>query len=679
MSSPVENLADLPLDSAVRVDATCDRFEEAHRSGSQPRIEDFLAASSEPEQRVLFRELLRLEIQLRLKNSRGMTLVLDDYRSRFPDLVADVDVVLRAVLPQYSSGAVNPPPNSGSAESLVGMNWKALKLPCQLGGYQLEEQIGHGGMGTVYRAVNLAMDRVEAIKLMLTDREPRADSVLRFKQEIRAVAKLRPHPNIVMAYNAGEARGLQYLAMEFVSGWDFANIGQCCGTLPIPVACECIRQAALGLDQVHEHGMVHRDIKPSNLMLTKEGVVKLLDLGLARLREGQLEEQLTRESVPMGTVEYMAPEQADNPHAVDIRADLYSLGCSLFKLLCGTSPFGQTTKSVVQILKAHANIKPPRVRDHRPEVPIELDELVDQLLRKPPSDRPQTPREVLIALEPFASQSALLAFASDLLAISSPDGHLPKDAPPGIKTETAALGELDSTRDDPTPPVTGDEINADRQEHRTSGKRTRRLAFGSTAIALAVLVWSLWPPSATTDLLRNLDLNRSLIAGAWEHPGRELLSPATGDAWLRLVENTPSEFRLEMTLAQIEGGTRYAIVHSGQPTFAIVFAPMLQIASDDAVTNSRDDAANHTWSGDWGDFADPAPRRFVLTVKDRRLLLERDGAKILEAEIPSEGTVADSTIPANVFQRPGIYLGTKQSQFRFSQVKWTPLSVAKGP
>ena len=568
----------------------------------------------------------------------------------------------------------------------MGADLKTLKLPCLLGGYQLEEQIGHGGMGTVYRAVNQAMDRVEAVKLMLTERDPRADSVLRFKQEIRAVAKLSHHPNIVMAYNAGEARGLHFLAMEFVSGWDLANISQCCGTLPIPVACECIRQAALGLNQVHKHGMVHRDIKPSNLMLTKEGLVKLLDLGLARLREGQLEEQLTHESVPMGTVMYMAPEQARNPHDVDIRADLYSLGCSLFKLLCGFSPFGQTSHSVVQILAAHMNDEPPHVRDHRPEVPLALDQLVDQLLRKHPRDRPQTPREVLVALKPFASKGALQAFAATLQAMSDPDGQLPKDAPAGIKTETAPVGPLESTKDHLLRPVACDQNDKDRPEPRKSGQRTRLRASGVVVIALGVLaaltvlVWSQWPRSETTDLLRNLDLDRSLIAGTWQHPGRELLSPATGDAWLRLIENTPSEFRLEMTLAQIEGGTRCAIIHSGQPPFAIVFGPTLQVAgADDAATNPGDNAANHTWSGDWGDFADPTPRRFVLTVKGRRLLLERDATKILEVEIPSDGTLSDSTIPANVWQRPGIYLGTKQSQFRFSQVKWTPLVIARGP
>ncbi len=680
MSSSVENLADLPLDSAMRVDQSCDRFEAEYRAGSQPRIEDYLPGTSDQEQRILFRELLRLEIQLRLKTSPGKTLGLDDYRSRFPELLGEVEVVLRAVLRGSSPGGAKPPTSSGAAmESLAGVDGKEneLKLPCQLGGYQLEAEIGHGGMGTVYRAVHQALDRVVAIKLMPTERHLRSDSVARFQREMRAVAKLQ-HPNIVMAYDAGEARGLQFLAMEFLSGWDLSSICQCCGTLPIPVACECIRQAALGLEHVHEHGLVHRDIKPSNLMLTKDGVVKLLDLGLARLRDDQRDEPLTHESAPLGTVEYMSPEQARNPHDVDIRADLYSLGCSLFKLLCGFSPFGRMSRSVVQILTAHMSDEPPRVRDHRPEVPVELDQLVQRLLQKHPSDRPQTPREVLDALKPFTSESALQAFASDLKSMSGPTGRLPKDGSPGIKTETVIFSPLESTEDEPPGPEVTQNQSRSGSEIGWLARRTRLSATVLVVLAMVMLAWKWWPGSGTTDLLQQLDLDRSVIAGEWHKPGGELLSPATGDAWLRLVETTTSEFRLEMTVTQVEGGTRCAIVHSGQPSFAIVFAPTLQITGEDAATNSGDNAAQHTWSGDWGDFADSSPRRFVLSLKGHRLLLERDGAKVLEEDVPNDGVLSESAILANVGQRSGIYLFSKESRFRFSHVKWTPLGVPGG-
>ena len=466
MSPRVASLADLPLDAALHVDETCDRFESAFRLGAKPRIEDFVAEKTEPLRSVLFAELVKLEIQLRLKVGSDQTIVGDEYRARFPDFREAVEAVLKALAFPVPLPEQHPVPHDDRPAALVPKANHAadanspaeLALPCQLGIYRLESKIGHGGMGTVYLALHQALDRRVAFKLMQRERMLKPEAVARFQREMKAVARLH-HPNIVMAHDAGEVDGLHFLAMEHVAGWDLASICRCYGTLPIPVACECIRQVALGLQHVHEHGLVHRDIKPSNLMLTTTGEVKLLDLGLARLREDDQDERLTNDA-PMGTIEYMAPEQARNPHGVDIRADLYSLGCTLFKLLSGFSPFARPPRTAIQLLSAHLETPPPSIRDSRDGVPQSLEDLINGLLRKDPADRPQTPADVVSALKPFASERILKSFAGAVLEISDSNGRLPEQAPAGVGTPTdrwqPSPDEFDhqnagANREDPSP------------------------------------------------------------------------------------------------------------------------------------------------------------------------------------------------------------------------------------
>ncbi len=536
MSQRPESLADLPWDSAVQLDAACDSFEAEFRSGRQPRIEDYLDGTREPERSVLFGELLKLEIQIRLKLGGDSTLVLDDdYRIRFPDLKAVVDAVFKVLQwpsqPFDAKRSLHKEAREAAAVHSADHS-QELVLPYQLGVYLLEKRIGQGGMGTVYRAVHRALDRPVAIKLMQRERLLPPEAVSRFQREMRAVAKLH-HPNIVMAYDAGEAQGLHFLAMECVSGWDLASISQCCGPLPLPVACECVLQAARGLQHVYEHGLVHRDIKPSNLMLTKDGDVKLLDLGLARLREDERDERITHESSPMGTIEYMAPEQARNPHEVDIRADLYSLGCTLFKLLCGFSPFSRPQRNTIQLLSAHIEATPPALRDTRVEAPLELEDLVNRLLRKSPADRPQTPGEVVAALEPFASHSILKSFAGRLQEIADAEGRLPRKAPPGVVTVTGIWEqpflETNAHVIDTRPAIFagGATDGAVVPLHR----RTWLIAAASVAGLGLISLYFGWPrePRAI-DLLPQLDLDRSSILGKWSNSGVELLSPLTGPA-----------------------------------------------------------------------------------------------------------------------------------------------------
>ena len=237
----------------------------------------------------------------------------------------------------------------------------------RLGEYELLEPIGQGGMGTVYRAFHTQMNRTVAIKVLPRWYHADERAIERFQREIDVVARL-DHPNIVRAYDARETDGERFLVTEFVSGLDLSELVRRCGPLPLADACELIRQAAVALQYVHEHDLIHRDVKPSNLMLDDTGHVKLLDLGLAFV-PGHGDE-LTDPGQMMGTLDYMAPEQASDSHDVDIRADVYGLGATLYKLLCGESPLASSQYDTpVKKLQALTRGQMLPVRSRRPDVP----------------------------------------------------------------------------------------------------------------------------------------------------------------------------------------------------------------------------------------------------------------------------------------------------------------------
>ena len=239
----------------------------------------------------------------------------------------------------------NAPPDSGPPTPTVpeggptGSPFDPM-LPAQLGAYRIQSRLGQGGMGTVYRAWHTRLKRIVALKTLRAEYMDNAPAVVRFHREMEAVGKL-DHFNLIRATDAGEDHGVHFLAMEYVEGVDAARLSQACGPLPVADACDLVRQAAVGLQCADEHGLVHRDVKPSNLMVTPAGRVKVLDLGLALLHAAADEAgELTGSNQWMGTADYMAPEQGLDAHGVDIRADVYSLGCTLYKLLAGKAPFG---------------------------------------------------------------------------------------------------------------------------------------------------------------------------------------------------------------------------------------------------------------------------------------------------------------------------------------------------
>ncbi|MFN0017291.1 MAG: protein kinase domain-containing protein [Pirellulaceae bacterium] len=267
--------------------------------------------------------------------------------------------------------------------------------------YEILEKLGEGGMGAVYKARHARLKKIVAIKVLTSDRMKDAHAVARFSREMEAVGKLE-HPNLVRAMDAGEQEGIHYLVMEYVAGSDLSQLVRQQGQLHIGDACELIRQTALGLQSAHEHGLVHRDIKPSNLILSTTGTLKILDLGLALLgSEAGGGRELTTTGQMMGTLDYMAPEQGSSSHTVDIRADIYSLGATLYKLLTGQAPFGgEKYVTPVQKMMALATETPAPVESLRPDLPPDLADIVTKMLARNPASRYSTPAEVAEALQP---------------------------------------------------------------------------------------------------------------------------------------------------------------------------------------------------------------------------------------------------------------------------------------
>jgi serine/threonine protein kinase len=296
-----------------------------------------------------------------------------------------------------------------------------------LGKYKLLDHLGTGGMSAVYLAEHIHMHRRVAIKVLPTQRVHDSSYLGRFYREARAAASL-DHPNIVRAYDVDNQGDTHYLVMEFVQGQDLQKLVKSQGVLPFELAADYFRQAADGLAHAHTMGLIHRDIKPANLLVDRQGVVKVLDLGLARFTDdNQASLTIAHDENVLGTADYLAPEQAVNSHKVDTRVDIYSLGCTLYFALTGHPPFPDGT--LPQRLMKHQTTEPASIAKERRGAPPELVAICQKMMAKSPNKRYQTASEVSEALSGWLGSSGGAAKVA---------GQRPSDSQQGRKTGSSA-------------------------------------------------------------------------------------------------------------------------------------------------------------------------------------------------------------------------------------------------
>jgi serine/threonine protein kinase len=326
------------------------------------------------------------------------------------------------------------------------------------GRYELVEVIGRGGMGTVYRAVDLVLGRAVAVKMLpglLADQDP--TSVARFEREARAAAALS-HPAVVAVYDTGADGTTRFIVMELVAGRSLEAILRTAGPLDPARAAGIVARVADALAAAHAAGIVHRDVKPANVMVTADGSVKVLDFGIARVAGGTT---LTQNASVLGTAAYMAPEQASGEPA-DERSDIYSLGCVLYALIAGGPPF--TGEGAAAILHQHASVAPRSLRGENGRVSPELDALVMQMLAKAPGERPQTAAQVRDRLTPLSARPS---------------------ATPAVTAPTARVRQTSATR--ALPPV----VPPDR-------RRLRLIVAGALAVLVLVIAVAALGPGGSS-------------------------------------------------------------------------------------------------------------------------------------------------------------------------------------
>lgn len=380
MSAPRDDDSDALLETQMlRINDLCNQFEAGWQKGRQPALEELLVDLSGTDRQAALRDLLPLDIEYRQR--AGLPASLEDYAQRFPDTDRGW---LASLFGPTTTGA-----KSSHAQPAV---------PQRLGDYEIIGRIGGGGMGTVYKALHVRMGRIVALKVLRPEIQQNPVLIQRFDREVRAAARLT-HPHIVAALDAREQDGVHFLITEFVEGLDLEATIRRDGALPVAVAVKCVLDAARGLDFAHRNGVIHRDIKPANLLRDQQGLVKVLDMGLARLDAvtSTTATELTNSGMVLGTPAYMAPEQARDVRRADARSDIYSLGCTLYYLLTARPAFSGAT--ALDTVMSHISHPIPSLTAANASIPLALEQIFSRMIAKEPGDRFQTAAEVVAALE----------------------------------------------------------------------------------------------------------------------------------------------------------------------------------------------------------------------------------------------------------------------------------------
>ena len=382
--------------------------------------------------------------------------------------------------------------------------WAGKGPSLTIGNYVILDKLGQGGMGMVLKAQHKRMKRVVALKVLSPSVTKTKEMVQRFQREVETVGKL-DHPNVVAAYDADEANGTHFLVMQYVEGQDLSGLVKEKGTLPVDKAVQCIVQAARGLEYAHQKGVIHRDIKPANLLLDTQGTIKILDMGLARIATETAEEGLTQTGAIMGTIDYMAPEQAVNTKLADARSDIYSLGITLWYLLTGRAAY--PGESMMSKLLAHRESPIPSLAAARPDVPAALDAVFQKMIAKKPEGRYQTMTEVLAALEtclqPGAQPPSLVKVKSEESKLSDLFRHIgedsttragkskTKDLASNQTVSVSAADELTSMAEAPSTRRRGSAEPTVRRRsapRKASGLSTQQLVIGAAGLGAVILI-----------------------------------------------------------------------------------------------------------------------------------------------------------------------------------------------
>ncbi|MEL6105719.1 MAG: serine/threonine-protein kinase [Planctomycetota bacterium] len=327
----------------------------------------------------------------------------------------DLAPTSRTMNPAEQPDADSTPPGDVSA------------IPEQLGPYAIHREIGRGAMGAVYLATHTNLLRRMAVKVLPPRLSSDQSLLKRFQREMVAIGRLE-HDNIVFATDAGHSDGVFFIAMQYIEGSNLEELLALEKRIDPGAACEMMSQAAAGLQHLYENQLVHRDVKPSNFMLTRQGRVKILDLGIAMLRQDSSRADITSANAVMGTPDFMAPEQVNQFHSVDIRADIYSLGCTLYTLLAGQPPFsGPEHSTYTAKLVAHAHEQPEDLESLCRRLPAGLADAVATMMSKSPADRPGSPQEVVELMQPWADDDKLKEL------VRSVDHRTTDDAPKSPK------------------------------------------------------------------------------------------------------------------------------------------------------------------------------------------------------------------------------------------------------
>ncbi len=310
------------------------------------------------------------------------------------------------------------------------------KAATALGDYKLIKKLGQGGMGAVYKAQHTGTGDIVALKVLSKELAAKGNFVQRFLREARAMEKL-DHPNVLRSLGTGNAKGFHFLAMEIVDGGSIEGWLKKLGKFSVGDGLHIIMKTCEAMQHAHEKSIIHRDIKPDNILITKEGVIKVADLGLAKDTDEDV--SLTKTGAGAGTPIYMAPEQARDVKHVDVRVDIYALGVMLYVLLTGRAPFEGNT--LVELISAKEKGKFDPMRRHNDEVPSQLDLIVDKMIAKDPKFRYASCQEVLDALEPLGLHHEELSFLAADVDKTMPNTKRPaKPTPTKVPSKPAGKG-----------------------------------------------------------------------------------------------------------------------------------------------------------------------------------------------------------------------------------------------